>query len=260
MIMEKRQQKEIGLEPSDMRDAAYVGSIRRLLFDLPSGNTELLVPDDGSVNYCFVEVFQNQCYRPIPGVRDVKVIVDIGANVGLAAAYFRMVYRNASIVGFEPDDRAFTVLQHNAQLLGGCEVFPYGLSDHDRQSLLYLGDSPVNSTIKRGLRPDHPTRTIELRSAFSALSAHCQGPIDILKIDTEGEELPILRSLAGVTLPRVQVIYLEFHSHADRVAIDALLAPTHLLWRAAIDGVHRGIVTYVNRESPAMSEALDAVI
>ncbi len=247
------------MKPSNKGDAAYFGSIRRLVFELPNGKTELLVPDDGGVNYCFLEVFRDQCYRPIPGINEVKLVVDIGSNIGLSAIYFRMVYPSASIIAFEPDDRAFSVLEQNVRILGNCEAYPYALSELDRQSLLYLGDSSVNSTIKRGERGNQPMRTIDLRNAQEMLSTVCHGPIDILKIDTEGEELPILRSLAGSVLSSVQVIYLEFHSHSDRIEIDSLLTRTHFLWRASIDGVHRGIVVYVNRESPAMKEAMDAI-
>jgi len=71
--------------------------------------------------------------------------------------------------------------------------------------------------------------------------------IDILKIDTEGCEVPILRS--ALELVRGGRALFEYHSEGDRRVIDALLADTHILFSGAISGPHRGELCYVARSA-----------
>jgi hypothetical protein len=84
---------------------------------------------------------------------------------------------------------------------------------------------------------------IELVEAREALKDKV-GPASILKVDTEGCELEILKNLEPY-FHDFSLIYLEYHSETDRREIDALLAPTHsLLFSNAIQ-LHRGNVTYI---------------
>jgi hypothetical protein len=70
----------------------------------------------------------------------------------------------------------------------------------------------------------------------------------VLKVDTEGMELPILRAL-GDALAAIEVIYLEYHSEQDRRDLDALVAPSHVLYAARAAEPDRGTVTYAQREA-----------
>ena len=66
-----------------------------------------------------------------------------------------------------------------------------------------------------------------------------------MKIDTEGCEVPILRSLEKF-LPEVKVLYVEYHSERDRRLIDGILAETHVLWRGHVNLAYRGEFCYLN--------------
>ena len=57
----------------------------------------------------------------------------------------------------------------------------------------------------------------------------------MLKVDTEGCEVPIFASLLE-RLGGVKVIYLEYHSEADRRELDAMLSPTHQLFFGRLVG------------------------
>lgn len=70
--------------------------------------------------------------------------------------------------------------------------------------------------------------------------------ISILKVDTEGMELPILRALEEA-LADVEVIHLEYHSDEDRRELDALLSGSHVLFTSRASEPDRGTVTYVRR-------------
>jgi hypothetical protein len=69
--------------------------------------------------------------------------------------------------------------------------------------------------------------------------------VDVLKIDTEGCEMPILKEM-GEVLSSIKIIHLEFHSEDDRREIDRLLGDTHSLVVGKM-WFNVGTVTYVLR-------------
>ena len=71
---------------------------------------------------------------------------------------------------------------------------------------------------------------------------------DIIKIDTEGCELPILSSMSE-SVRAAKVVYLEYHSEEDRIAIDEMLRPTHILYAGSVTFPHRGEFVYVRNDA-----------
>ena len=61
--------------------------------------------------------------------------------------------------------------------------------------------------------------------------------------------VPILVSL-GERARRARLVYLEYHSEADRRLIDQLLAPSHILAGGAVRHAHRGDLCYVANGLP----------
>ena len=59
--------------------------------------------------------------------------------------------------------------------------------------------------------------------------------VDILKIDTEGCEVPILFSIKKY-LTEIKILYIEYHSSIDRDEIRRLLENTHFVLRELIVG------------------------
>ncbi len=119
--------------------------------------------------------------------------VDVGANVGNHALYALLVLGTERVVAFEPQAEALRLLRINA-LLNGCDealtIHPLGLSDK-------AGRAEV--------------ATVHNNLGASRLSASAAGPvalargddllagqdIALVKIDTEGYELPVLRGLSA---------------------------------------------------------------
>lgn len=182
----------------------------------------------------------------VPG-RPGCTIVDIGANVGAAAIYFLAKAPEARLIAFEPAAATFALLQENLGAFARAEVVNAGLFSRDTVMDLYGGalDCSQNSVVASS-ETAAVTERITLRRASSEFGRLGIGEIAILKIDTEGCEVPILEDIAA-WLPRVDQIYLEYHSEEDRLAIDAMLADGFMLCRARCDGPHRGVNLYVAR-------------
>jgi FkbM family methyltransferase len=199
------------------------------------------------------EIFAGNTYKPVPSVRDVRLVVDIGANIGAAAIFFHTQYPGARIVAIEPSSAAFDLLARNTAQFPAIQTHRTALYDRKARMPLHVGnmDSITNSfgnSVLAGSRSE----LLELEEARAFFEREGLTRADILKLDTEGCEWPILTSLQP-WLGNFRVIYLEYHSENDRQRIDALLAPTHLLYNGQAHHLHRGEFCYVARSalSPA---------
>ncbi|MCP4330500.1 MAG: FkbM family methyltransferase [Alphaproteobacteria bacterium] len=190
-------------------------------------------------------IVSGETYPPVDFLTKIRTVVDVGANIGSAALYFGLRYPKARVVALEPGGEAFELLARNARQLPNVDAFNIGLYSEDRTARLYSGavDSVTASVGDSVLNTRH-SETINLRRASDWMGENDIDTIDILKIDTEGCEVPILRSLEA-WLPRVKVLYVEYHSEDDRLAIDTIMRRTHLLFAGTIAAVHRGEFTYV---------------
>ncbi len=194
------------------------------------------------------DIFAGTTYPHVSFVSDVRTIVDVGANVGAASVYFAIAYPGACVYAFEPDSCPFSLLQRNAEALPDIKVFPFGLYSREKTLPLFHGKSDsVESSVCPSVRTRDESEGVQLVDAFQFLSGSGVTQIDVLKIDTEGCEVPILRSLKPY-LSRVKVLYLEYHSERDRRMIDELIAETHILWRGHVNFAYRGEFCYLKRE------------
>jgi FkbM family methyltransferase len=151
-------------------------------------------------------------------------IVDAGSNIGLAILFFKRLYPDSSILGFEPDPAAFALLKENvaANGLEGVRLVNEALSDGREELDLHrdpdMPGSPQTSTTKSRM-----TGTT-MRVKATRLSEHLSGvdTVDFLKLDIEGAERTVLDELeAAGKLRLVQRLAIEYHHHLD-VDDDAL--------------------------------------
>lgn len=214
---------------------------------------ELLLRKDSSSGLVLKEVFREGTYAAIPGSPEPRAILDIGANQGITAAYFRMTCPEAMIVCVEPDPATFPILQENARRIGRCEAHNLALLDRDGSAPFISSSISVVSTLyalpAKGIHSETVDVAVRHAGVFVAEVASRLGVsgFDLLKIDTEGAELPILRAI-GDGLAGFETIHIEYHSAADRQAIASLLASTHEMKRERIDDPERGTVSYLRRQ------------
>lgn len=174
-------------------------------------------------------------------------VVDIGANVGLFALYMHMTQSVDTIHCFEPSPASLELLRHNTAELNNIHIHPHGLSNRDGNAALML--HPQNTgqnTILTEPADGTETVTVQVVDAGRAFNLLGLGYIDVLKIDTEGSEIPILESLMD-RLDYVGVILLEYHSEADRRHIDQLLSRFKLIGARAVN-MDVGLLKYINEQ------------
>ena len=190
------------------------------------------------------EVFSGVTYPIFRDLGDPETIIDAGANVGAASLYFAANYPDAKVFAFEPSPAAHELLASNVSQFSNIRAFNFGLSDSDATPPLYdgLGESVAASLFARHGGGSHSIE-VTVRNAFDAMRELGIEAIDFLKIDTEGSELPILKSLLG-RIP-FRVLFVEYHDRDDRLELDRLLDDTHVLFHGRALTPDRGEFCYL---------------
>lgn len=177
--------------------------------------------DAASFLSAYHEIFEREIYRFSPSRVDPRII-DCGANIGLATIYWKQLHPEARITAFEPDPRAF------AALLANCEEWQltsvqlvnkavwYESSQLDFWAQGADGGHVVDDTLSR--------KGSTIRVPAVRLRDYLSEDVDLLKLDIEGAEVPVLLDCAD-SLDRVARVFVEFHSFIGREQrIDELLS------------------------------------
>jgi len=195
-------------------------------------------------------ILEGQTYPILPFIGPVSAVVDIGANAGAAACHFARAYPEATVYALEPAAAMYTLCTRNVAQLDNVVVERVALHERDGEALLYAGSNhSMTASLTRSDETFADGETVVVRDAAAWARERGLSRLDIVKIDTEGSEVPILRALEPL-LPSVKVLYVEYHSDDDRRTIDGIVASTHVLALGLMTSA-TGEVVYLNRhEAP----------
>jgi FkbM family methyltransferase len=206
-------------------------------------------PDSGNIRDHLRNILTGQDYPrlPVPPGYKIQTIVDVGANIGAAALWFLAAAPEARLVCFEPAQENFECLCYNLQAFPRAECYCYGLFSCERTATLHLGTNQcMQHSIAASPETGNAVEIIDLKRASTELDRLGIDRVSILKVDTEGCEVPILRDLGAKRLSQVDGLYLEWHSDADRRRVDGILGDAFLLAHAAAHSPHRGNAAYLS--------------
>lgn len=173
------------------------------------------------------EIFHSRVYdvAAVP-VRPGDVVVDVGANHGFAACWF--AFRGARVFAFEPAPRVYQLLKQNVAdngLSDRVRTFPEAIAEREGRAELLI--SPVlgggTSTLHPELAaanalPVSGRAEVAVRSLPAVIRELGLGRIRLLKLDCEGSELGILRSLTPSLLDNVDSLAIEYHPQVYSLA------------------------------------------
>jgi FkbM family methyltransferase len=161
-------------------------------------------------------------------------VFDVGANVGLFSLSVHAIHPQSRIYCFEPSPLAQTLLDANVGDFPEMVICKYGLFNRDMETTLHVHryNTGQNSIRFAGRHHagDVSVQVVDAGRQFDALGL---SHLDILKIDTEGCEVEILKSM-GERLDKVDYVLAEYHTEKDRRTIDELLKPFHLFGSSAV--------------------------
>ena len=176
---------------------------------------ELLVRLRGSSDInVFNQIFVRQEYSSLRNLENVRMVLDLGANVGYSSACFLSYFPGSRVVAVEPDERNVAVCKVNLD--------PYG----DRAQLLHgaVWSECTNLSLARGsfgdgrewatqvVRPaDENTGSVQAWDVGSLMEIAGAAQVDLLKVDIERAELAVFSDSAKKWLPKVRNICIELH-------------------------------------------------
>jgi FkbM family methyltransferase len=151
--------------------------------------------------------------------RKHTVLFDVGANVGHYSKSLSSAFPSAQILAFEPVPQTFESLR--ARLTGSLvKCYPVGLSDAEGSAIIYDYDQAEGSehaSLFSGVFDLHRAKKIkEIHVPLITMDAFCAAEqiseIDFLKIDTEGNELRVLKGAQSLISKRaIRAIQFEFN-------------------------------------------------
>jgi FkbM family methyltransferase len=152
-----------------------------------------------------------ECYGKLdyPAEKKISCVVDFGSNIGISAGYFLTRNKNIKVYLFEPLPENISRLKTNLQ------GFESRYELHEVAVGLENGnaDFGFESTGRYGgLESDLPkTIQVQVRKVEEIISdiLEKEDHIDILKIDVEGLETAIIKSLSSESLKRINSVYAE---------------------------------------------------
>jgi FkbM family methyltransferase len=152
-------------------------------------------------------VIQNGYHFPL--ARDPQVIVDVGANIGMATLWFKARWPQAQVIAVEPDPNNFALLQRNLKDIPGVRTVQAALAPADGAIGFETEGLNPSAYHIRALRPGEegvPAITM------ATLMRQCGiDHIDLLKLDIEGAEKEVFEAPDLAWMDRVDTLAVELH-------------------------------------------------
>jgi len=144
------------------------------------------------------------------------VIIDCGSNMGFSIIYFKWLYPNSIIYGFEPDKKTFELLKKNVaqNKLTNVHLINAAISNKNGKIDFFVDPekpgNPAMSTIS-GEKARYKT-TVQSISLSSFIKENNIHNIDFIKMDVEGSEKEILKDLnKNKMFKKIKKLIIEYH-------------------------------------------------
>jgi 31-O-methyltransferase len=214
---------------------------------LPNG-LKVAHVNPGETAMLYRRIFCNRCYM-CHGItlNPGELVIDVGANIGMASLFFSQQYSGISVYAFEPAPTPFSALAENMRIhniQGGFRRIALGETPGISNFTYY-----PNTTLMSGLHADADkdaavTKEFLRRTGFddrdiddiltekydrqvfmtevTTLSREITDmqidSVGLLKIDVEKSEISVLRGITDADWPKLRQIVAEVHDINGRVA------------------------------------------
>jgi len=151
------------------------------------------------------EVYRFTAHRPNP------FILDCGSNIGMSILYFKHLYPEARIIGFEPDPAIVGYLHENINRnsLAGVQVVQAAIGSRE-DSLTFYSDGKYGSCLAHLSSEAIPDGWTKHEVPCVRLFDYLNEPVDFLKMNIEGAEWEALED-SGARLRQVREMAIEYH-------------------------------------------------
>ncbi len=174
-------------------------------FTFPWGEIEFINASDLRGQY--FEIFVQRHYAFLSSVPN-PVIIDAGGNIGMSAIWFKREYPQGTVTVFEADPELVAVLQRNLTAAQVADVKVVNAAVWTENGSVAFD----NRGKDMGAVKSHGS----IRVPAVDLSMHLPQRVDLLKLDVEGAEYPIVKRLCETgAIARIINLVAEYHIHRD---------------------------------------------
>ncbi|MGH7260995.1 MAG: FkbM family methyltransferase [Nitrospiraceae bacterium] len=162
----------------------------------------------------------NFLQRIAPQWESQPVVLDVGAHHGAYASLVKRYCQTARVFAFEPNPEACALLQRRA-LDEGFVAIEQGCGERTEKVLLYDYETKAGSVhaslypdvLMRLHRENAVSREVQLLALDDFLDARQLSRVALVKIDTEGHELHVLKGLhRALAQNLIDVVQFEFNA------------------------------------------------
>lgn len=132
-------------------------------------------------------------------------IIDIGANIGDTIALLRSEKVNQQIYCIEGDSEYYELLTQNAGLFSQVELYKYFLGEETTKASFEIDKSEGTAKLNT-----ISSNSIELKKLDDIVQKHQLKNVKLLKIDTDGFDLKILRGGMNLIIEQKPILFFEF--------------------------------------------------
>jgi len=148
------------------------------------------------------------------GLTQPSTILDVGAHRGETAERFTCAFPRAKIFSCEPVSANFAVLAERVRSWPNVDCYQIALSDRTGDAKIVIRTDSQTHTLENTTDSTNPAdcrfETVKVMTLDDFAARHKIDTLDLLKIDTEGHEVAVLRGAQNLlTQHRIRALFLE---------------------------------------------------
>jgi FkbM family methyltransferase len=140
-------------------------------------------------------------------------ILEIGANIGYYALIGAKTVDKCQVLAVEPESKNIGMLEKNinANNFGNkINIHQYAVGNSNKTVELNISDRGNRHSLKN-TKEHSGSELVEMKTPEKLLSDIGQDQIDVLRMDIEGAEIQVFKSLSAERLQQISLIFLELH-------------------------------------------------
>jgi FkbM family methyltransferase len=168
--------------------------------------------------FIYNEIFRDNIYDV--DVTNPKLIVDIGAHIGLATMYFRLKYSNSKILAFEPNPYAQKLFLENIDNnhLEKIELIPKAVTNKSGTRDFFIDTKDrwfSNSSLRNKGWDNHQEDLEKIEIDTISFKDILEMNPSIIKLDVEGIEQGLIKNNQE-NLGKCDFFIIEFHQNENQ--------------------------------------------
>lgn len=155
------------------------------------------------------EIFLKESYFFLAASSTPRIL-DLGSNIGMSILFFKYLYPDATITGFEPVAANFRWLKRNIETneLQGVTVINAAVAEKSGKIKMVVSSDERYGGLSSRWQDFSAGQEVGVETV--TLSPYLRDEVDCLKIDIEGGEFAVVREIAG-RLIKIKNIVMEVH-------------------------------------------------